>query len=492
MKMTHLLLSALLGLALLAPAPGQTTTYRTTPKKLDSTLDWMLGDGLWEHTPDTFEIKAGVEHFVWQDKERTRARFNPDRVQLKLSETDVGETLVSFKNGKLASVTISVINKGDDGEGYYASINKNTFTTTTTKIKTILDGASGVKPIPRKKEELVSSRAEGLVWRSKKALYVGEWLFLPEAIEKIDGWIYTYPEHAEYIRVRILPPAVMLGAQHQQMKTTVSRPTLAKLVKREGKKALIPGIPMVDQGSKGYCAVATFERIMRYYGADMDMHDLANLAETTGGTRPAAMKSAVQKISYRLGMHSRFPFFQTRTTFASMFREYNVLAKKKQFKVIKPDTRTEWSDINSQLLKEARASSPDFLKFKQEIVKNIDKGIPIMWALRLGLFWEDGIEDSFEANRYAVAKPLEGNADITKKEEAAKERKAEMAELRRKHPDRPPEYMGGGHLRLIIGYDATKNILYYSDSWGPGHELKEMPIDQAFAGTLAVFVIEPQ
>jgi hypothetical protein len=37
---------------------------------------------------------------------------------------------------------------------------------------------------------------------------------------------------------------------------------------------------MVDQGDKGYCVVASVERVMRYYGAAVDQHELAQVANS--------------------------------------------------------------------------------------------------------------------------------------------------------------------------------------------------------------------
>ena len=39
-------------------------------------------------------------------------------------------------------------------------------------------------------------------------------------------------------------------------------------------------LPMVDQGDKGYCVVASVERVMRYYGAAVDQHELAQVANS--------------------------------------------------------------------------------------------------------------------------------------------------------------------------------------------------------------------
>lgn len=43
----------------------------------------------------------------------------------------------------------------------------------------------------------------------------------------------------------------------------------------------IDGIPMISQGDKGYCAAATLARILNYYGYPVDMHEMAELGETS-------------------------------------------------------------------------------------------------------------------------------------------------------------------------------------------------------------------
>jgi hypothetical protein len=77
---------------------------------------------------------------------------------------------------------------------------------------------------------------------------------------------------------------------------------------------------------------------------------------------------------------------------------------------------------------------------------NIDKGVPVMWALQLGLFPENG--------------------------EEAKQ-------------------SGGGHMRLIIGYNTKKNEIIFSDSWGDGHEMKRMAAPDASAATMGLYLLQP-
>lgn len=466
------------------PVEAQTVTLKVNQKKKDVALDWLLDEeNLWAMTPDDLEKKAGKRHFVWQDKERTRARFNPDKFQYTLKEKNIGEVLINFTAGKLSSAAISVLNKGDEN----SIIKQGPFNEATATVRSLLGAASGAKEELRKKNEMIT-KAEGAVWRCKKALYIGEWLFLPEKVEDYMRIV----AHGEFVRIRIMPPQAQLGVQLTKQKVTVTRPTLAARVKREGKKAVLEDLPMVDQGSKGYCAVASFERVLRYYGADVDMHDLANLAETYGGTDPDKMKSAVFKVSQKLSMRTRESFFLKNKQFEVLLKDYNRIAKREKKGEIDLKGRVSWGDIDPSVLKLSRTASPDYNKFKQEVVQNINKGIPIMWALQLGLFWEDKIEESWEANRYATTKDgNEEDKDDKEAKEDAEERAKEMEELRKKNP-RPPSYMGGGHMRLIVGYDAEKQLIFYTDSWGPGHELKSMPIDEAWTTTLAMFVIEPQ
>ena len=60
-----------------------------------------------------------------------------------------------------------------------------------------------------------------------------------------------------------------------------------------------------------------------------------------------------------------------------------------------------------------------------------------------------------------------------------------------KFPEQPPltRQASGGHMRLIIGFD--KENLYFTDSWGAGHELGSMSIRNAFDATNGLFAMHP-
>lgn len=70
----------------------------------------------------------------------------------------------------------------------------------------------------------------------------------------------------------------------------------------------LENIPMVDQGEKGYCVPATFERVLRYFGIkNVNLHQLADAADTDrGGTSFDSMIGSTARLrrSYGLRVHS--------------------------------------------------------------------------------------------------------------------------------------------------------------------------------------------
>lgn len=216
---------------------------------------------------------------------------------------------------------------------------------------------------------------------------------------------------------------------------------------------MIKNVPMVDQGPKGYCAVATTERVFRYYGLAVDQHELAQIANTSdgGGTSPTQMLEALNKIEGRMKVRVRavqkFDFKE----FLSMVEDYNREAKRNDKKLVNLgggsiNLADVYAAMDGESLKAARTTrdKSGFGRFQRSIAEEIDKGIPLMWSVQLGLFKEGDLPQS-----------------------------------------------GGGHMRLIIGYNAKTGEVLYSDSWGAKHALKRMPGDEACTITTGLYYIEP-
>jgi hypothetical protein len=126
--------------------------------------------------------------------------------------------------------------------------------------------------------------------------------------ERVDRW--TWNGHAielaaprgEYVAVRVAPLAAESGTQRVSDAEVAAR--LAKrVVRRPNGDVLLADVPMVNQGPKGYCVPATWERALRYMGIPADMYVLAMAAQTDagGGTATNSMVGAVNQVVSRNG-----------------------------------------------------------------------------------------------------------------------------------------------------------------------------------------------
>ena len=93
----------------------------------------------------------------------------------------------------------------------------------------------------------------------------------------------------------------------------VRRMLKERLTKRPNGDIIIDQIPMVDQGPKGYCVPATFERYLRYVGVPADMYELAAVGGTEfgGGSSFEAMAASLDRYVRQQGRHlekAAFPF----------------------------------------------------------------------------------------------------------------------------------------------------------------------------------------
>ena len=117
-------------------------------------------------------------------------------------------------------------------------------------------------------------------------------------------------------------------------------------------EVMLTGIPMVDQGQKGYCVAATCQRVFNYMGLSCDQHELASLLATSAeeGTNLSTMYLALSKVDSRYG------------------------TKFKAVKANRPFTRMTYKELD-------RYQKPEFMKVVKQY---IDEGQPLIWAVDLG------------------------------------------------------------------------------------------------------------
>ena len=308
------------------------------------------------------------------------------------------------------SLLVILYNKGDDGP-----IDKKEFNTRVTDAQEALNTLTGVAG----RKKAVSTSESGV----KLKAWVWEWENGAAMMEAHDhGKKKDY--EAEFIRLRFAPD--MAGLERGGAADAGNRRSLKEKVQRtpEG-DVWIDGIPMVDQGSKGYCLPATVARVFAHYGMDgVDMHALASLCDTEagGGTTLSGMLSALETIGRRFHVKA-VPIVDKskRPTTEEIVEAYNKMARRKGKAelpgfsgVVDRDMDAAVDRFDMEILE---ASFPvkkaAMKKWFRDIYKNIDAGVPVLWAIP-------------------------------------------------------------GHMRMIMGYNEQDGVIYYSDTWGAGHEKKKM------------------
>jgi len=108
----------------------------------------------------------------------------------------------------------------------------------------------------------------------------------------------------EYAVVRILPVAAAdLKGKSRVPEAELRERIATRIERRPNGDVVLKDIPMVNQGPKGYCVPATWERAMRYMGVPADMYVLAMAGGTGagGGTSIDAIAAGAREAIIRGG-----------------------------------------------------------------------------------------------------------------------------------------------------------------------------------------------
>ena len=177
---------------------------------------------------------------------------------------------------------------------------------------------------------------------------------------------------------------------------------------------------MVDHGDKGYSVVATAERILRCYGMNVSQYELAQLAAShrKRGTSICAMNGMLRGASqaFKVRVREHYSLFGSRS-FKQLVDRYNRVARRSKAPL-------------STLILKSPTSAASYKCFERDIQQAIKQGTPLLWSMQLGVF-----------------------------------------------PEKESPQAKGGHMRLIIGYNAETNEVLFSDSWGLGHGRKRLPLN---------------
>lgn len=400
----------------------------------------LSGPGIWTRSPDEFDTAFRAHGLQWLSQNKDRARFFGKHLSLWDGSVRPAEIVVVFKEEKPANIDVSIFNRADsqlkfkDDEAFigYAG-----------KIRETLEKQLELPAVERKSDARNLVKTPGWLFRGKDTAYLLEYSFQRQVRTRDQAFT------PEFLRLRVAP--VQDSASGTEGR--VDRRSLGSRVRRDDNgDVVIPGVPMVDQGPKGYCVVATTERMMRYYGMDVDQHEIAQIAGSSAaaGTDPLRMMEELRSKQGRLRLRVRDLEKPEVREFQSLIKDYNRLARAAEKPMLPEEGNINLQDIflatDPGLLKEARTvkDKGGFGRFERTIQAQIDRGVPLLWSVMLGVFPEAGLPQA-----------------------------------------------SGGHMRLIIGYNSEKKEILYSDSWGAAHSLKRMPLDNARTITICLGLIEP-
>tara|TARA_E500000178_G_scaffold156734_1_gene156526 strand:+ start:2892 stop:4256 length:1365 start_codon:yes stop_codon:yes gene_type:complete len=249
----------------------------------------------WQTLNQTFGIELWQDDWLWDDDPTATAI----RLEIPLeSKTDYMENYRTYPAGelhvltqplyactlygraeKIDSLTLVFLNQGDAPQGYSTSARHK------------IEAAA----------EALVAQLQPLLGKPKR-----DSLGRGDLREKV--WRWDWNDHAlmvslmegKYAALKIMPaPRADRGGRIDSLGYTQLRQRATQNVaRRPNGDTIIQNIPMIDQGPKGYCSPATWERYLRYFDIPADMYLIAVAANTSpgGGTYPHLIKQAMEPL----------------------------------------------------------------------------------------------------------------------------------------------------------------------------------------------------
>ncbi len=403
-------------------------------KQVDLGEFFSKNDVLPEVTSDNFIDKKFKSCFKWLTKAKNSAHFPAysNSPSVSFLGQKVWEVNVRFSDKKFKDAEISFYNRGDAGQ-----INEKEFLAMLSGIDKKISEWIPEKPkeLPKKRLPKNVGYIESKVWIKGKLQVTLIWSASKVRRSRDDKPEYIKLTVAEFDKKKD-PRKTYLPKSSASMKKKNHKDNV---VKEKNGDVFIDGIPMVDQG--------------------VDQHVIAQMAASSAdkGTNADSMLAMVKKAGVKFRV--KVKVYEESKHSGKVTREmqkFNKFLKRKKKPLISipPSSPDFFESIYSQLqnnidsFREYKCvkCKMDYSRFKKNIITSSDLGIPIVWGVQLGLIKEE--------------KRL--------------------------------SQTGGGHLRLIIGYNNKTDEIVFSDTWGAEHEFKKIARKDAWTITTSYAALIPR
>ncbi len=403
-----------------------------------------------EVAADNFITQARRPLFKWtSDTEKETAHYPAyiNSPKLEFLGFKIWDANIRFQEGKLSSMDLSLYNRGDAGQ-----ISDDKFEEIVKSVEQKVSEWMDVKHQEGQRQRLPKNVGwiQNMSWQKGSLEAAMKW-----SSSKVKGSRDDRPEFLELtIAAAGREKPKVSGSGFETQKDVVQN--LKDNIKKEDNGDVwLENVPMVDQGQKGYCAVAVIERILRYYGQEINQHVMAQLADSSagGGTQTEHMMAMLKRAGtkFRVSVKEHMKSSNSLELQREM-EKYNKFRKRKKLPQITPYNGFEQNymqvkqDFPAFREYKVDGEKTDFKKFRRELVSSIGQGVPLVWGVMLGLCEEEKLN--------------------------------------------PQAF--GGHLRLIVGYNEKTDEIIFSDTWGAGHEAKRMDWGNAWAITTSYSNVFPR
>jgi hypothetical protein len=280
-----------------SPAAKSPASPGTAPTRDFTELNSLLGlplladDTLWDDEP------AAVAKRLRLPVEGKTDRFEGYRAYARppVSLMGADATMLSLQaaEGRITTLTIQFTNRGDyaafQNQERYFSPSKADLKAFDDALKSDFDALSTA--LTAKLGEPKREIAVGGLDAGRRSL---RWEWGAHAL-------LVSQDAGQMVSLKIIPAEKSAAARLGD--DQVRRMFKERITRRPNGDVILDQIPMVNQGPKGYCVPATFERYLRYAGIPADMYELAAAGGTDfgGGTNFQTMTASLDRFVRRQG-----------------------------------------------------------------------------------------------------------------------------------------------------------------------------------------------